>query len=449
MRDSRLEQDFRVDSRAVFAIALPMTLAFLTVPLIGVVDTAVVGHAGDPAMIGGVAVGALIFDVVFSTFNFLRSGTTGLTAQALGAGDRVEIDASLLRALVIALVAGLAIVLLSGPLLTAGLAFVSPSEAVASATRRYFAIRVLAAPLSLANFAFLGWLLGLGRARVGLALQILLNGTNIALAIGLGVGLDWGIEGVAWAAVCGETLAAAAGALLALRLGWAGWAVAARQVLEGSAFRRMLGVNRDIMIRSFALLGAFATFTRTGAQFGDAILAANAVLMNFFLVGGYFLDGLATAAEQLTGRALGARRAPEFHAAVRLTLIWGFAFAGVVAALFWLAGTPLIALMATAPEVRSAAAAYLPWAALTPLAGVLAFEMDGIFIGATWSADMRNMMLLSLALFVAMLFVAVPALGNHGLWLSLLVFLGARGISLSLRLPKLAARTFVKDVKNA
>ncbi|BBE72690.1 MATE family efflux transporter [Oharaeibacter diazotrophicus] len=439
--------DFRVDSATVFRIAVPMTLAFLSTPLLGAVDTGVVGQLGDAALVGGIAVGALVFDFLFSTFNFLRSGTTGLTAQALGAGDEREMAASLARALVVAAVSGLAMIALAGPILAASLAFVDPSDAVAAATATYFGIRILSAPFALANYAVLGWVLGLGRSGLGLALQTLLNGVNIAGSIGLGLGAGWGIAGVAWGTVIGEVVTAVVGLVVCVGIGRHGFHRIRGAVFERAAFLRMLAVNRDIMIRSFALLFAFAAFTRAGARFGDTVLAANAVLMNFFMIGGYFLDGLANAAEQLAGRAVGARTRAAFDAAVRLTVAWGFAFSAVVAVVLFVAGGPVIDVMTTSPEVRAAAAAFLPWAALTPLAGVLAFEMDGVYIGATWSREMRNMMLVSLAIFLAVLWAATPVLGNHGLWLALLVFLGARGLTLAARVPALATRTFAEETR--
>lgn len=431
-----------VTSRTVFAIALPMTLAFMTTPLIGAVDTAVIGQYGEAALIGGMAVAALIFDVLFSTFNFLRTGTTGLTAQALGAGNRREMAATLLRALIIAVVAGVLILLAMAPLRDGALAFLDPGPAARAAAVRYYDIRVLAAPLTLANYALLGWVLGLSRSGIGLALQTLLNAVNIGLSLWLGLELGWGVEGVALAAVSAEATALIAGLVVAWRLGRGSFCLALADLGDLDAFARMLGVNRDIMIRSFALLAAFAVFTRVGGGFGDTVLAANAILMNLFMIGGYFLDGLASAAEQLAGRAVGAQRRPAFDAAVRLTILWGFVFAAVTSAAFWIAGDGIIRLMTTAEDVRAAAITFLPWAALTPLAGVLAFQMDGVYIGATWSADMRNMMLLSLAAFLALAAALVPMLGNHGLWLALIVFLGARGLTLGWRLPRLAALTF-------
>lgn len=440
--DIRPEKAFEVTHRSVLAIAVPMTLAFLSTPLLGVVDTAVIGRLGDAALVGGIAIGGVIFDLVFTTFNFLRSGTTGLTAQAYGADDQSEIKATFLRALFIAAVAGLAVILLQVPFLEIGLSFMGGSADVQSATRRYFEIRVYSAPFLLANYAILGWFLGLSRAGTGLFLQLFLNGLNIALSIWFVMGLGWSIEGVAAATVLSEAAACLAGLLLILRTvrgsAWPAWSV----VFDRRLLLRMMAINRDIMIRSFSLLFAFAFFTARSADQGDVLLAANAILEKFFLVGGYFLDGLATAVEQLAGRAVGARYRPAFDRAVKLTTLWGVALALCLALVYFAAGPLLIDLMTVSPGVREIGRIYLPWAALTPLFGVLAFQMDGVFIGATWSRDMRNMMLLSLAIYIAAYYTLFPLMGNHGLWLSLEIFLGARGISLAAMCRHRANKTF-------
>ncbi|WP_417676286.1 MATE family efflux transporter [Roseibium sp.] len=436
------EKAFDVTHRSVLAIAVPMTLAFLSTPLLGVVDTAVIGRLGDAALVGGIAIGGVIFDLVFTTFNFLRSGTTGLTAQAYGADDQSEIKATFLRALFIAAVAGIAVILLQVPFLEIGLTFLGGSADVQSATRRYFEVRVYSAPFLLANYAILGWFLGLSRAGTGLFLQLFLNGLNIALSIWFVMGLGWSIEGVAAATVLSEAATCLAGLLLILRTArgsaWPVWSV----VFDRRLLLRMMAINRDIMIRSFSLLFAFAFFTARSADQGDVLLAANAILEKFFLVGGYFLDGLATAVEQLAGRAVGARYRPAFDRAVKLTTLWGFALALGLALVYFAAGPLLVDLMTVSPGVRELGRVYLPWAALTPLFGVLAFQMDGVFIGATWSRDMRNMMLLSLAIYIAAYYTLFPLMGNHGLWLSLEIFLGARGISLAAMCRHRANQTF-------
>ncbi|WEK51781.1 MAG: MATE family efflux transporter [Candidatus Kaistia colombiensis] len=421
---------FEVTHRGILAIAVPMTLAYLTTPLLGLVGMGVIGRLGDAALLGAVALGAVIFDFVFATFNFLRSGTTGLVAQALGADDRKEIQATFFRALIVAFGIGLLVILLSGPIRTIALAALGGSPAVQAATSEYYSIRVFSTPFALANYVMLGWLIGLGRSTLGLVLQTFLNGLNIVLNIAFVLGLGWGIAGSAWGTTIGEAMTAILGLALVMRRLDRADRPSLAQVLDRTQILRMVAVNRDIMIRSFTLLFAFGFFASRGAKMGDVVLAANAVLMNFFLVGGYFLDGFAAAAEQYAGRAIGARYKPAFLRSMKLTLGWGYVLALIAAACFWFGGPHLIDWMTVNPAVRDTARHYLFWTALTPLAGVLAFEMDGVFIGATWSADMRNMMLLSLALYLAVWAVAEPLWGAHGLWLAMLVFLSARGFTL-------------------
>lgn len=433
---------FPVTHRGILAIAVPMTLAYLTTPLLGVAGMAVIGRLGDAALIGGIALGAVIFDFVFATFNFLRSGTTGLTAQAYGAGDRGEIQAVFLRALLVAVAIGLAVILLGRPILAVALAALGGSDAVKAATSAYFDIRILSTPFALANYAMLGWLVGLGRAGAGLFLQTFLNGLNIALNVLFVLGFGWGVAGAALGTTIGEAVTACLGLALILPFLDRNDRPSRAAVLGKVALIRMVAVNRDIMIRSFALLFAFGFFASRGAAMGDVVLAANAILMNVFLIGGYFLDGFAAAAEQYAGRAVGARYRPAFVRSIRLTLGWGYVLAFIAAAAFWLGGPAAIDFMTSNPDVRETARHYLAWAALTPVAGVLAFEMDGVFIGATWSRDMRNMMLASLALYLAVWWWAEPALGAHGLWLALLVFLSARGVTLAWRCRRRIGETF-------
>ena len=378
----------------------------------------------------------------FATFNFLRSGTTGFTAQAFGAGDRVEIQATFFRAVLIAFAGGLAVALLARPLLPLVITAFGASPEVSAATLRYAEVRILATPFMLVGYVLLGWLLGLGRSGFALVLQTVLNGLNIVLNIAFVMGLGFGVAGTAAATALSEALVACIGLALILRSFARADRPSRMRVLDRAALIRMVAVNRDIMIRSFALLFAFAFFASRGAALGDTLLAANALLMNFFLIGAYFLDGFAAAAEQFAGRAVGARYRPAFERSLKLTLVWGYALAFGAAALLLLCGPALIDFMTVNPDVRAAARTYLVWTALTPIAGVLAFEMDGVFIGATWTADMRNMMLLSLALFFAVWFIAGPILGAHGLWLALVVFLSARGITLFLRMRARIAATF-------
>ena len=427
---------FEVDNRMVLAIAVPMTLAFLTTPLLGLVDTAVVGRLGDAALIGGLAIAAILFDLVFTTFNFLRSSTTGLVAQAMGRDDPTEEQAVFWRSLIISVTAGIAIIAATPLLLTVGLPLMGAEGEVAAAASTYLVIRATSAPAALANYAILGYVLGRGSGGTGLFLQTVINGTNIVLSIWLGLGLDFGLKGVAAATVISECVGCAAGFWIIHRRFDRRDSPTWNRIIDRPSIMKLMALNGDIMIRSFALVAAFAWFTRMGTGFGETTLAANAILMNFFMVAGYYLDGFATAAEQIAGRALGARNRTAFARAVKLTLVWGFGLAGFTTVFFLFFGANVIGWMTTLQPVRLEAGSYLVWAALTALSGVLAFEMDGVYIGATWSRDMRNMMLASLALFIALSVGLTEVWGNHGLWIALNVFLAARGFTLLAILPR-------------
>ncbi|WP_062203444.1 MATE family efflux transporter [Aureimonas sp. AU12] len=438
----RIARPFDVTHREIWRIALPMTLAFLTTPLLGITDTAVVGRMGEAAALGGLVVGAIVFDVAFSTFNFLRAGTTGLTAQALGEGNEREIVAVFWRAMALAVAIGLALILAT-PLVTGlGLAAIGPEPAVADAARLYIGVRLLASPFALVNYVVLGHLLGLGRSGRGLALQVWINAGNIAFAILFGLEWGWGVRGVALGAVAGEAIGAAIGLALVARDFRRRPSPTRAEILRREGFRRMLALNGDIMIRSFCLVGTYALFTRFGAGLGSTTLAVNGILLNLMMAGSYFLDGLATASEQLVGRAVGAFWRPAFDRAVKLSIGWGVAFAAAVAAALLAGGPAFVAFLTTDEAIRQAAAPFVAWSAVATLAGALAFVMDGVFIGATWSRTMRDMMLASVAVFVAAAFALVPLYGNHGLWAALTLFLGARGIFLLAMTPKRRDREF-------
>ena len=430
-----------VTSRDVLAIAIPMIVSNATVPLVGIADTAVVGQLNDPALIGGVALGSTVFSMLFWAFGFLRMGTTGLTAQAAGAGNRAEVAANLYRPLVIALGGGALLFLLHVPAILLALRLIGGSSEVQTATAAYFGIRILSAPATLANYALVGWLIGLARANLALALQLFQNAVNIALAIVLVLFARKGVEGAAMAAVCAEYAALAVGLLIAASLlrGTRGMPI---RIFERQAFIRLIAVNADIMIRTICLMFVFTFFAAQGAKLGDVALAANSVLRNLSDLSAYVLDGFAFAAEALVGQAVGAASLRRFRQAVLLSSAWAGVLAVVVAAMFWAGGLALIQVMTAAPSVREAAYTFLPWAALTPVAGVACFQLDGIFIGATRTADMRNMMILSLAVFLAAWAVLTPAFGNHGLWASLMAFYAARAASLGLRYPALERAAF-------
>jgi MATE family multidrug resistance protein len=415
-----------VTHRTVLSIAVPVMLSNVSTPLIGVVDTTVVGQIPDPAYIGAVAVGALIFSFVFWGFGFLRMGTTGLTAQALGAKDIDEVAANLGRALLIALAIGLVLIVLQWPIRGIAFYLLGGSAQVEELASQYFDIRIWAAPATLANYALLGWLIGLGRTDVGLVLQLVLNITNIALDALFVLGFGWDVRGVALGTLIAECVAAVVGLVFAWRLMRSlGGAISVSSLLMPERLRRPIIVNGDIMLRSLALIMVFVWFVAHGARQGDVILAANAVLTQFISVGAFFLDGLAFAAEALVGRALGARHRAGLLAAVKITTVWAAATAVAIALLTALVGAAVIDFMTVDPAARAAARIYLPWVMLTPVLGVWAFQLDGVFIGATHTAQMRNAMIMTVVVYLIAWWLLRP-FGNHGLWAALAVHYVAR-----------------------
>lgn len=422
----------------VWRLAGPIILANVSTPLLGAVDTAVMGHLPDPAYIGGVAIGAVIFDFLFWGFGFLQMSTSGFTAQAFGAGDRAELRAILYRALVLALVLGGLLVLLQQPIGLLAFALLDASPEVEALAGAYYAIRIWSAPFVLVNYVLLGWILGRQRAGLILLLQLLLNGANIALDLLFVLGLGWGIEGVALATL----IAQAGGVLLALvfarRLLGRAWRPQGRaRIFARGRLIALLHVNANIMIRTLCLIAGFAYFTARGAEMGNLILAANAVLMQFQFVSAYAMDGFAHAVEVLAGNALGRRSRHAFRQTVKVSTLWALVFALLSALLFWLAGAWIIALFSDLAAVRSTAAAYLPWMIVSPLISVWSFQLDGIFIGTTRSVEMRNAMIVSLAAFLFASWLLIPAFGNHGLWLALMVFMAARAVTLGAFYPRI------------
>ena len=434
----RVSRPFQVTHRQVFTIALPMMIAHFSTPLVSLAATGVVGQLRNEVLIGGVALAAVIFDVLFTTFNFLRGATTGFTAQAVGAGDRRQEQRMLLGGILIALSAGLLILLLHVPIGHLGLAALDADGPVSDAAWTYYAWRVWSAPFALFNFVVFGWVIGRGEAMTALLLQVVLNALNLFLAFAGVLWLGYGLAGAGAASLIAEGMTAVIGAILILkrtdRTLWE-WP-------DFSALKRMFSVNRDMMIRSFALLIGLSFFTRQSGVLGTDILAANTVLLRYYFLGVAFLDGFATAAEQLAGRAVGAFYRPAFDRVIKLTTLWGVAMALAVSAVFFLTGPMVVALIAPIPETQALAHTYLPYAAIMPLVGVIAFQMDGVFIGATWSREMRTLMLASLAFYFAAWAVLQPLFGNHGLWIAMLLFQGARSVFFRLTLPKLADRTF-------
>jgi len=437
---------FAVTHRAILAIAVPASLAMMTEPIVGIVDTALIGRLGDPNLLGGVALGAVAFDILFSIFFFLRLGTAGLVAQAVGAQDKSGAAAHLVRALLIALACGLVVLALMRPI-TALMAGIFAAEgAVGDAFGVYFTIRLWSLPLVLVNFCLAGWLYGRGDARTALVLAIVTNGTNAAFSVYFVFGLGLGVAGVAWGTVLAQIVAALGGAFIVVRhyggLGAMMALVPVQSLKSTQPLKRLFSLSASLMIRSVALMAAFAYFAAQGSRAGAVTLAANAILLNFFSVSAFFLDGIATASEQLCGKAVGANYRPAFRRAVRLTLGWGVVVGGALSLVLYVGGGWLIGLLTTSDEVRQAAQALLIFAAITPLTGVAAFVADGVVTGATMSREMRDGMVVASALFFATAFLLQPLWGIEGLWVALNLLFVYRALILFYLVKRRESRLF-------
>ncbi|MFQ5624001.1 MAG: MATE family efflux transporter [Paracoccaceae bacterium] len=428
-----------ITHRRVLKIAIPIVIANATVPILGAVDTGVVGQLGQAAPIGAVGIGAVILSGIYWIFGFLRMGTTGMVAQARGAGDAPETGALLMRGLIVAAAAGVGFIVLQAPVFRAALEISPATPRVEALAGDYLAIRIWGAPAAIAVFALTGWLIAMERTRAVLAVLLSTNGLNIGLDLLFVLRLGWGVEGVAVATLIAEWTGAA------LALWFCGDAFGGRQwrnwprVFDWGKIRRMAAVNRDIMLRSVLVQVAFIGFLFVAGGLGDVALAANQILIQFLHITAYTMDGFAIAAETLVGQALGARARPVLRRSAIVTSQWGAVVVIALSLFFLLAGDAVVAVMATSEEVRAAAGVYLPWMAAMPLVGWAAWMLDGIFIGATRSREMRNAMLVSVAVYAVAALVLPRFFGNHGLWAALMAFNATRAVTLGLRYPALEA----------
>lgn len=428
-----------VTHQRILKIALPIVLSNATVPILGAVDTGVVGQLGEAAPIGAVGLGAIILSSIYWIFGFLRMGTVGLVGQAVGAKDGEEVDALLSRALLIGFVAGAVLMLSQIPIFAAALWIAPASNEVEGLASEYMRIRVFSAPAAIAIYGITGWLIAQERTRAVLVIQVWMNGLNIVLDFWFVLGLGWGVSGVAFATFLAEWSGLLVGLWFCRAVfGRAAWKTMNR-VLDRDRLVRFFNVGGDILIRSVLLMAGFTSFTFIGARFGDVTLAANEILTQFMHITAYALDGFAFAAEALVAQTLGAKRKDLLRRAAVMTSLWGVALCAALAIAFALGGGWLIDVMTTSPEVREEARRYLPWMVLAPLVGVASWMLDGIFIGATRSRDMRNMMIISFVIYATTAVLIVPVWDNHGLWAALMVFFVARGVTLFWKYPGIEA----------
>ena len=424
--------------RSVWMLAGPIMLSNISVPLVGAVDSAVVGRLPEPTSIGAVALGALIFSFLYWGFGFLRMGTTGFIARAFGANDQTALSDTLLRVIMLALTFGVCMVLLGSPLIDLALYLLQSSEAVEQLTANYAAIRIWSAPATLCLYVFTGVFIGMHNTAKAFALQLILNITNVLLDLWFVVELGYGVEGVAVATVIAEYLAAGVGFYLLRKQIMAAVAHAHwPRLFERDAVFALMKANSDIFVRTLCLTFAFAYFTAQGARFGDSILAANAILMHLQSISAYALDGFAHAAEALVGSAYGAGQRNRFKRSVLLTSLWAFIVSVLICAIFWLFGEWILKLFTNIPSVLENAAIYLPWMIISPVLSIWSFQLDGIFIGTGFTREMRNAMVLSLLVYLIVLSFLLPLLGNHGLFLGLSLFMLMRALSLCFYYPKI------------
>ncbi|MBR5656245.1 MAG: MATE family efflux transporter [Prevotella sp.] len=417
--------------RDILRLAIPSIVQNVTVPLLGLVDLAIVGHIGDATYIGAIAVGSMIFNVMYWLLGFLRMGTSGLTAQAVGRNDQQGIHTMLSHSLTLGLLFGLMIVVLQIPLRGLSIWLMGPSEEIATLVRTYFNICIWGAPATLSLYALTGWFIGMQDTHTPMAVSILQNIINIACSLLFVYGLGMRIEGVA----LGTLVAQWSGLAMAL---WAlerkgiqrplsvGFSFKSKNKTDG--FAPFLRVNRDIFLRTVCLVAVNLFFTAAGARQGDLILSVNTLLMTLFTLFSYVMDGFAFAGEAMGGKLYGARDVSGFQALVRRLFLWGAIMVVLFTATYALGGKPFLSLLTNHREVIEAATPYLPWALLIPLAGVAAFIYDGIFIGITATRGMLLSSVIATAVFFILHYTLSPSLHNHALWLALIVYLVLRGV---------------------
>ena len=433
--------------RQVWRLALPIVLSNMTVPMLGLVDTAVIGHLDAPVYLAAVAVGALIFTFLYWTFIFLRMGTGGLTAQAFGADDADEIRAALARPMLVAGSLAVLMLALQIPIAQAAFAIVEAGAEVEALAREYFSIRIWGAPATLANFVLLGWFLGMQNSRALLAQMVCVNAVNIALDLIFAVGLEMGVAGVAAASAIAEYAGLALGLVIAARILKAtGGRWERARVLDPRGLRHTVAINRDIFVRTVLLIAAFAYFTMQGARLGELVLAANAVLMNFFTIYSHAVDSFAHAVEAMVARALGARSRDGFVRAVTACGVWALGVSVLVTVIFAAAGGPIVRGLTDLTDVRAVAGEHLGWLIALPIVTVAAFVLDGVFVGATRAREMRNAMIVCFALYMPLAWYLPTVRGNHGLWTALLGLMVLRGLTLGWLYARIERRGgFVKS----
>lgn len=417
--------------KEIAQLALPAVAATLTTPLLGLMDVAFTGHMGGPAYLAAIAIGGNIFNLLYWLFSFLRSGTGGITAQARGAKNPDEMNEALFRSLLVSICAGLLIIILQRPIEAAFGWFMEPDRNTWVLACKYFRILVWGAPAVLMSYTFTGWMVGMGSSKSALWMSLTINVANLAASCIFVLGLHWRVEGVAFGTLIAQWSGVAVGLPLALHLAPEGHRPTFARLLLKERMKRFFSVNLDIFLRTVCLIAVTLWFTREGATQGSVILAANALLMQFFIFFSYFTDGLAYAAEAIIGRAVGAKNETLRRDAVKRIMLWGTGVALGFTAIYGFGGWGFIDLLTTDYGVRSAAADFMPWVIAIPFVGFAAFIWDGIFIGYLATRSLLYSMLLSAIAYFVTLWLLKPVMGNHALWLAFLIYLATRSLVLT------------------
>jgi MATE family multidrug resistance protein len=425
-------------NRRILRLAVPNIISNITVPLLGMVDLALMGHLDNKVYIGAVALGSMVFNFIYWGFGFLRMSTSGFVAQAFGRRDFREVMLNLARPLALALLAAATLVILKRPIAALAFWLIDSSPDVETLARQYFHIRIYAAPATIGLYAFTGWFIGMQNTRLPMVIAITVNLLNIGFSVFFVRTMDMASGGVALGTVIAQYLGLLMAAVFLKKYYGRFFRFFDRGgVMERSALWRFFHVNRDILVRTLCLIVAISFFTARSASLGDTTLAVNSLLLQFFMFFSYLIDGYAHAAEALTGRFIGAGNRRSLRQSIRLLFLWGGGIALAFTLAYLLGGTLVVKLLTSNAEVIEAARPYLIWTVLVPLVSFSAFLWDGIYIGATASVAMRNAMLIAtLGFYFPAYYLMAPHLGNHALWGALLLFLGMRGLTLGLMAPR-------------
>lgn len=434
-----------ITNAKVWSLAWPVIVSNVSIPMLEATNTGIMGHLESPKYLAALALAIMLVQYIYVSFNFLRMGTTGITSQAYGKDSGKEVAFCFFRSVAIAVLFGLLITLVQQPISVIAFKIFQGTEVVESLANQYFQIRILGATATLCNFVSIGWLLGIQRPKSALFVQILMNGLNVILALLFVLKMGMGIQGAAYATLISEITAFLVGFGIVLNTIINKYEISIREIdfkelFDLSKVLEIFKLNGNIFIRSILLITAFAWFTNTGAKQGEVVLASNEILILLSLFLAFALDGFAQAAEVLVGKSIGAKNKITYMESVRLTTVWAAIFAVLFSLTYLLFGKLIVDTLTDIESVREVAKTYLPWMIVMPLIGIWCYQLDGIFIGATQTKDMRNMMLIAFFIYGVSIITIVPVMGNHGLWLSLMIFLAARAATLFVRLPAIQKR---------